>query len=107
MKNDKNDQDMPNRISAEMEARLVAWVSGEASPAESAELERLAGGNPALAAGQGRIEAARALAAQAMAPDSAPLRMSEGRRAALLRELGAPAAAPARAATGTAEVPDL
>jgi Ca-activated chloride channel family protein len=88
MKNDEENQERNNWISAEMEARIVAWVSGDASPAESAELERLAAANPDVAAFKARIEVVRALAAEGISADKAPLRMSESRRAALLRELG-------------------
>ncbi len=106
MNNDEKNREMRDQISGEMEARIVAWVSGEASVEESAELGRLVAGNPALAAFKGRIEAATRLAADAAAPDRKPLRMSEGRRAALLREISSKAAG-AHAQTGAEDVPAL
>ena len=43
----------PNSASAaEMEARIVAWVAGEASAFEVAELERLVAAQPELAIGR-------------------------------------------------------
>jgi Mg-chelatase subunit ChlD len=94
MKNDEENQGMQDQISAEMEARIISWVSGDASPAEAAELERLAAVNPAVAAFKARIEMVGSLASEGVSADKAPLRMSESRRAALLREIGAKAKAP-------------
>jgi Ca-activated chloride channel homolog len=106
MNNDEKNKDMQNPISAELEARIVAWVSGDATAADSAELEALVAGSPALAAFKARVEAAARLAAEAMAMDKKPLRMSEARRAALLQEIGATTKdAPAQA--GAADVPVL
>ncbi len=102
MKNDENNQGMKNQISAEMEARIVAWVSGDASPAEAAELELLAGANPAVAAFKASMEVARSLASEGISADKAPLRMSESRRAALLRELGAASKEAVRAVSSDA-----
>jgi hypothetical protein len=107
MKNDEENKGMQNPVSAEMQERIIAWVSGEASPPEAAELERLAGENPALAAFKARIEAVRRLAADAVSADKTPLRMSEARRAALLRELGAATKGETKTATGRAEASSL
>ena len=93
MNHDEQNPQMPNQIPAELEARLVAWVSGEALPAEAAALELLAAGNPEVAALKRRLEAARKLAAAALAPDAQPLRLSPDRRAALLKTLAEAAAA--------------
>jgi hypothetical protein len=106
MKNDENNQGTPERISAEMEARIVAWVSGDASPAEAAELALLASANPAVAAFKARMDAVRSLASEGISADKTPLRMSESRRAALLRELGS-AAKEAATATSTVTGPSL
>src|SRR5580692_10394528 len=73
----------------EMEARIVAWISGETSASESAELEGLASEKPELAAFRRRVEAMQRLAAEAVAPDRETLRMSEERRAELMEAFGA------------------
>jgi Ca-activated chloride channel family protein len=106
MNNDEHDKDMRDQVSGDMEARIVAWVSGEASAEESAELGRLVAGNAALAALKARIEVAAKLAAEATAADPKPLRMSEARRAALLREIGTKAKA-VEAHDVAADVPAL
>jgi protein TonB len=74
---------------SEMEARIVAWISGEASASESAELEGLAASRPELAAFRRRVEAMQRLAAEAVAPDRETLRLSEERRAELMEAFGA------------------
>jgi periplasmic protein TonB len=74
---------------SEMEARIVAWISGEASASESAELEGLASARPELAAFRRRVEAMQGLAAEAVAPDRETLRLSEERRAQLMEAFGA------------------
>ncbi len=106
MNNDEHDKEMRDPVTADMEARIVAWVSGEASAEESADLARLVAGNPGLAAFKGRIEAAVKLAAEATAADPKPLRMSEARRAALLREIS-PAVKAVSTQAEAAEVPVL
>ena len=68
---------------SEMEARIVAWVSGEASASESAELGQLAAADPELAAFKGRVEAMHRLALEAVLPDREPLKLSGERRAEL------------------------
>src|SRR5271169_4689606 len=90
MNHDENNPEIEKQIPAELEARVVAWVSGEASPSESAELERLTAERPDLAALKARIEAVRKLVSEAVSPDSEPLRLSAARREALLQSLGAP-----------------
>ncbi len=89
MDNDHIDGGMHGRASAELEARVVAWVAGEASASESAELERLAGAAPDVAAFRSQIEAMRRLAAEAVSPDREPLRLSEERRAELMESFNA------------------
>jgi protein TonB len=102
-----NDQNEKNGIMPAMEARVLAWVSGEASPVEAAELEGLAAAQPAVAAVRTRFEAVRRLASDATAPDRQPLRISAERRRALLQEFAATEAARARTAADASEVPTI
>src|SRR5215204_6108544 len=81
--------EMRTWIEPELEARVVAWVAGEASAFESAELERLTAEKPELAIFKRRIEAVHGLVAEAAKPDAKPLRLSEDRRAKLLATIGA------------------
>src|SRR6185295_7456159 len=74
----------------ELEARVVAWVAGEASPFEIAELERLVAEKPELAIFKRRIEAVHGLVGEAARPDTPALTLSAERRAKLLAALGAP-----------------
>lgn len=74
---------------SEVEARIVAWIAGEASASERAELEGLAAAKPELAAFRRRVEAMQRLAAEAVAPDIETLRLSEERRAELMETFGA------------------
>jgi Mg-chelatase subunit ChlD len=71
-----------------LEARIVAWVMGEASEFEIAELTRLIAEKPALAEFKARIENTHGLLREAAGPDKNPLRLSEERRAKLLAALG-------------------
>src|SRR4051794_9511373 len=89
MNDNQNNSDMNTWIDPELEARVVAWVAGEASPFEVAELERLVVEKPELAIFKRRIEAVHGLVGRAARPDAPPLRMSEERRASLLAALGA------------------
>src|SRR5579862_3420899 len=77
----------------EIEARIVAWISGEASAFEAAELERLVRERPELAIFKRRIEAVRDLVADAVRPEKEPLRLSGEAREKLLKAIGAPAVA--------------
>lgn len=88
MNDDQKNSEMNTWIDPELEARVVAWVAGEASPFEIAELERLVAEKPELAIFKRRIEAVHGLVARAAKPDAEPLRMSEERRAKLLATLG-------------------
>ncbi len=72
----------------ELEARIVAWVAGEASAFEVAELTRLIGEKPELGIFKRRIEAVHGLVGEAIKPDHAPLRLSEERRTKLLQAIG-------------------
>jgi len=77
-----------NTIAPELEARVVAWVAGEASAFEVAELERLASDKPELAIFKRRMQAVHGLIAEAARPDKNPLRLSPERRGKLLQALG-------------------
>ncbi|PTY02422.1 hypothetical protein DB347_23745 [Opitutaceae bacterium EW11] len=88
MNHDEGTSDMQTWIEPELEARVVAWVSGEASAFEIADLERLTREKPELAVFRRRIEAVRGLVAEAVRPEQAPLRLSQDRRATLLASLG-------------------
>lgn len=77
----------------EIEARIVAWISGEASAFEAAELERLVREKPELAIFKRRIEAVRDLVADAVRPEKKPLKLSGEAREKLLKTIGAPEAA--------------
>ncbi|HVU18880.1 MAG TPA: von Willebrand factor type A domain-containing protein [Candidatus Didemnitutus sp.] len=93
-----NEFDQKNNPSpdAEIEARIVAWVAGEASAFESADLERLIATRPDLADFKRRMEEARELARAALRSDSTPMKMSATRRAELLKAIGG-AAVPTKA----------
>src|SRR6266496_614312 len=64
-----------NTLATELEARVVAWVSGEASAFEAAELERLATDKPELAIFKRRMQAMQGLVAEAVRPDKDPLQL--------------------------------
>ena len=103
MNNDENNPEKKSQMPAEMEARGVAWALGESTAAESAEMERLAAGQPEIAVFRKRIEAGRKLVSEAVSPDGEVLRLSAGRRAALLQAL----TATETAEQAPAEVPNL
>ena len=84
-----NDAGAP--IGSDLEARLVAWVLGEASAAEASELERLVSERPELAELKRSLEGLHGLIGEAVGPQAEPLRMAGPRRAGLLRALGTPA----------------
>lgn len=88
MNHDDNITNKDNTLTAELEARVVAWVAGEASPFESAELERLTTDNPAIAIFRRRVQAVQGLVAEAVRPDNDPMRLSPERREKLLKALG-------------------
>ena len=86
------DHDEPTRDpEVEREARIVAWVLGEASPFEVAELERLVASEPALAAFRRRILAVHGLLGESQRERRADtLRLSPERRAKLRTAFGDP-----------------
>lgn len=88
MSEDDNSANLEEWIEPELEARVVAWVLGEASAFEAAELERLVEEKPELAIFKRRIEAVNGLVRMGT-KHSPRLRMSEERRAKLLESIGA------------------
>ena len=72
-----------------LEARIIACVHGEASPAEIAEIDRLCAEHPALADFRRRIVELHGLAAEAFQPAPGHFRLAPERRAKLLAELNA------------------
>ena len=88
MNQDDKHPDMNTWIDPELEARVVAWVAGEASAFEIAELERLLAEKPELAIFKRRIEAVQGLVAEAVRPDAEPMRLAPERRAKLLQAIG-------------------
>jgi len=102
MNSDDKKPEMENSISPELEARIVAWVAGEASAFEAAELERLIQEKPELAVFKRRIAAVQGLVAEAVRPEKAPFRLAPERRAKLLQEIR-PAGGPPP--TPDAEIP--
>ena len=94
MNHDENNPDLQAWIEPEVEARLVAWVLGEASAFEAAEMERLIGEKPELAIFKRRIEAVHGLVGLALRPEQAPMRLAPERRAKILQTIGAPEARP-------------
>src|SRR5579871_1028146 len=93
---DENENKAERHDGNELEARIVAWISGEASAFEIAELERLMTERPELAIFKRRIEAVRDLVAEAVRPEKEPLKLSDEARGKLLKAIGAPhAGAPA------------
>lgn len=85
-----NTPDFNRSIDPELEARIVAWIMGEASDSEAAELERLMIEQPELALFRDRLKAAHDLAGESMKPDREPLRLSSERRADLLAKISEP-----------------
>ncbi len=79
--------DLNHGIDPELEERIVAWVMGEASALEAAELESLVKENPEAGLFRDRIKAAHELAMDSMAPEAQPLRFAPERRAQLLATL--------------------
>jgi Ca-activated chloride channel homolog len=107
MDDNKDKPDMQSRMEPELEARIVAWVSGEASAFEIAELERLAREEPEVAIFKRRIEAVRDLVAEAVAPEKEPLRISGEARNKLLQAIGAAPGAADGPAAQAPEAPSL
>jgi Ca-activated chloride channel homolog len=79
--------DLQTWIEPELEARVVAWVLGEASAFEAAELERIIAEKPELGIFKRRIEVLHGLVASAVRPEI-PARLSSERRRKLLEIFG-------------------
>lgn len=104
MNNDDNFIRNSGELSPELEARVVAWVLGEASAFEAAQLEVLCAQQPELAVFKRRLEAVHGLVGEAVKPLETPLLLSPERRAKVLAVIGGDAptiesvvAAPAKA----------
>jgi hypothetical protein len=83
-------------ISPDLEARITAWVLGEASPFEIAELTRLISENPELAVFKRRLELVQGLVTEAhRAPTTPAMTLSPERRARILAAIEAPTGAAA------------
>jgi secreted protein with Ig-like and vWFA domain len=76
-------------LTPELEARVVAWVLGEASPFEASELAQRCAEQPELTVFKRRIEAVHGLVGAVERPRGEPLRLSPERRAKLLAVIGA------------------
>jgi len=88
-KNTKNNDRASAGLTPELEVRAVAWVLGEATLAEAAELARLAAENVALADFKRHIEAVHGLVGAAARPvKDETLRLSDERRAKVLAVIG-------------------
>ncbi len=91
MKDDHHPPNLQTWIEPGLEARVVAWVLGEASPFEVAELERLVAEKPELAAYKRQVEAVHTLTRTAVRPDVQRLQLPPASRAKVLAKLGQPA----------------
>ena len=88
MSDDKNkNPDLHTFIEPELEARIIAWILGEASAFEKAELERLVAEKPELALFKRRIEAVSGLVGEAVRQEKETLRLAPERRAELLAKI--------------------
>lgn len=70
-----------------LEARIVAWILGEASAFEIAELERLLAQNPELVAFKQRLQTTHDLLEKTSRPVTVPLQLPPEKRQALLKAL--------------------
>ncbi len=88
MSDENKDPDLQEWIDPELEARVVAWVVGEASEFEASELERIIREKPELGIFKRRIEAVHGLVQTASRNETSPMRMEEERRQKLLETMG-------------------
>jgi secreted protein with Ig-like and vWFA domain len=88
MSDENKEPDLQTWIDPELEARIVAWVLGEASEFEAAELSRILAEKPELGIFKRRIEAVHGLVTAASRIDLDPMRLSEERRQAILEKIG-------------------
>ena len=89
MTHDEHDPSSPVPLDPELETRLAAWIDGEASEAEQANLAVLVAKRPEVARLKKELEEMRALVTHAVRAESAPLRLSAERRSKLLQTLSA------------------
>lgn len=90
--NDSSDQG----IGTDLEVRIVAWVLGEVSDFERAELSRIAAERPEVAEFRSRIEAVHGLIGETYVPVTGHAwKLGAERRQTLCHELGIPAEASA------------
>ncbi len=89
MSDETKDPELQTWIDPELEARVVAWVLGEASEFEAAELARIIAEKPELRVFQRRIETVHGLVAAASRLEIDPMRLAPERREKLLERLGA------------------
>ena len=99
----KDPQDSP--IEPELEARVVAWVLGEASAFEASELARIVAEKPELAVFKRRIEAVHGLVGEATGPDWKPMQLAPERRQKLFATVGLTGAAAAPKVAALAVMP--
>ena len=92
----ENNEGPQEWIDPALEARVVAWVLGESSAFEAAELERILAGNPELTIFKRRIEAVHALSGAAIRPEMPRIQLSPERRQKLLATIGIPPARPVK-----------
>jgi len=93
MSDENKTPNLQSWIEPGLEARVVAWVLGEASEFEAAELSRIVAETPELAIFKRRIAAVHDLVGAATRLELDPMRMDAERRKKLLEKLGsAPAA---------------
>jgi autotransporter-associated beta strand protein len=88
MSEEHNENELQSWIEPELEARVVAWVLGEASDFEAAELERIIAEKPELGIFKRRMEAVHGLVGAACRMELDPMRLETGRRERLLERLG-------------------
>jgi hypothetical protein len=85
--NSQSQPDLQAWIDPEVEARVIAWVMGEASPFEIAQLEKLVAEKPELAIFKRRMETVHGLLGEAARPDAAALQLAPERRVKLLQAM--------------------
>lgn len=98
MNNDDTHSGSGSAAPEDTEARIVAWLLGEADAAEAAALEAMIAADPTLADLKARLERLLGLVGQAQSADADAPRLSDERRSELLRTLSAPSQAQEAAA---------
>ena len=88
MSDEHKDPELQTWIDPELEARVVAWVLGEASEFEAAELARIIAEKPELGIFKRRIEAVHGLVAAASRMETDPMRLRRRTAAEAAGEAG-------------------